>query len=574
MPRKKIRKRVSELLNFERDIEPNGVTAIWAGVGSGKNTFIEGLHKTIVHDDGTEERIDVKGIAENHRVLLITSRTAKVTETESRHAEDYLPYLTDIRDLDNWDLDEYDNKSYVCTSAHIKERIIKDYSPLESEQTLFWNRFEYIIIDEFHSLVTDATFSDTAYIMKCFIDKVYDDCIKGKPTDKIKPKLIFMSGTPYTTKKLISNFEYTEHNLLEGAIFVKPKKINFTYYKDSLKSIIYTLKHGGTVVYYMCCLDKLDELIETAKSIGIDETQIAVSVSDTDTKRKLKADYKETIYKNIAIVESHLSEKMTLPENIKFFITNSKNKEGINIETSPDLLVLEQHYHTDIVQICGRFRNGVDYVEILHDAKQFTLPLSYSREEEYQRAQGLYAANQFFNKLIAEKDIDLTVFPAYSDKSVVEFIEYIEKSTPFIRFNPFTNSFEMNDCYIQARKDYYTSLSEFMEFMQQLQYNQVTFAGGFYDGIKLIYTPIEEPYYLLQDYLKKNGWALGETIFTPKQEKKLLRELNRLRNDQPKVKYKEYKKLGHLLKFFGCEKKPTGRTENGEFYIVLISETN
>ena len=42
------KKRVSDLIVMERDLLPYGVTAIYAGVGAGKNSFVEGYHK----DDG------------------------------------------------------------------------------------------------------------------------------------------------------------------------------------------------------------------------------------------------------------------------------------------------------------------------------------------------------------------------------------------------------------------------------------------------------------------------------------------------------------------------------------------
>ena len=247
MPRKKKDKFVSDFVTVD-DVYSCGVSAIWSGVGSGKNGFIEGVHEEITNEDGTTTRIDVDGLAEKYRVLLITSRKAKVTETEERHAEDLSPYLTDIRHIDDVNFDEYDNKSLVCTTAHIKRRIERDYSPSILAPEPFWKKFDFIVIDEFHSLIADATFSDTAFIMKCFVDKIYTDCIKGKKADEIKPKMIFMSGTPHTTEKLIADFEYTKHDLFKEAKYVKPKNLNFTYHKQAITEIQSTFKSGGTVV--------------------------------------------------------------------------------------------------------------------------------------------------------------------------------------------------------------------------------------------------------------------------------------------------------------------------------------
>lgn len=570
MPRKKKDKYVSDFVKIQ-DVCSNGITAIWSGVGSGKNGFIEGVHSNEVKKDGTVEKIDIYGLCEYYRVLLITSRKAKVSETKIKHAKDISPFLSDVRHIDDVNFDDYDNKSLVCTTAHIKSRIQKDYSPSCLAPEPFWKKFDFVIIDEFHSLVADATFSDTAFIMKCFVDKVYEDCIKGKQIEDIKPKMIFMSGTPNTTKNLLAKFSYKEFDLFDKAKYVKPKSINFTYYKNAVSSICECLKKDGTVVYYMCLLDKIQDLIDVAKEIGIAENQIAVSVSNKDTIRMLKAQYKSTVYSNIDYINDYLSANMALPSEIKLFITNSKNKEGININTSPDLLVIEHHCKDDIIQICGRFRNSVKNVKVIYDAEQFSLPLAYYREEEYQREQGLLAANNFFLKLVDENNIDLENTTVYYEDVLYDFVTFIEKSTPFIRYNPFSNKFEMNDCYIQARNDYIAGLCNFKSLMNDYKIHKtINFTDYFYRNIDLKYTPSFEPFDLLQEYMKSNSWELGVTILSEKQNKKILRDLNKIYNNQPTTRKKEYKDLGRLLHYFGCKKQQYGRAINKQFKIIQI----
>lgn len=58
------------MLDYEHDIAPNPLTVLYAGVGSGKNTFVGKLM------NGDPDR----GIPKK-TVLLITSRLAKVRET-------------------------------------------------------------------------------------------------------------------------------------------------------------------------------------------------------------------------------------------------------------------------------------------------------------------------------------------------------------------------------------------------------------------------------------------------------------------------------------------------------------
>ena len=180
MSRKKKEKYVSDLLDIEKDIVPYPVTAIWSGVGSGKNGFIKGVHIKKENDNGTITKTDVVGRAEKYRVLIVTSRKSKVNETEKAHAKDLSPYLTDVRHIDDVNFDEYKAKSLICTTSHIKTRIQNDWNPSPLFIAPFWYSFDYIIIDEFHSLIDDATFSESAFIMKCFIDKIYDSRNKAK----------------------------------------------------------------------------------------------------------------------------------------------------------------------------------------------------------------------------------------------------------------------------------------------------------------------------------------------------------------------------------------------------------
>ena len=194
--------------------------------------------------------------------------------------------------------------------------------------------------------------------------------------------------------------------------------------------------------------------------------------------------YPQTIYKNIELVEEALSAEMVIPDTIKFLITNSKNKEGININTSPDLLVIEHHYVDDIIQICGRFRNGVELVHVLYDAQQFRLLIPYEREEEYQREQGIVAANNYLSQLIKEHKDDLSIHTVFHEQELCDFIRYIHKMTPYLRCNPFSGRFEMNECYIQARADYQTKISSFKRLMEEWNNDEVSAVfDQFSDGV-------------------------------------------------------------------------------------------
>ena len=78
---------------------------------------------------------------------------------------------------------------------------------------------------------------------------------------------------------------------------------------------------------------------------------------------------------------------------------------------------------------------------------------------------------------------------------------------------------------------------------------------------------------MIKKYFSDNGWEFGVTIFNEKQGKRMLKELIKLHNAQPKTKPKNHTKLGNLLHYFKCKKEPYGRAANKEFQVFLFDDT-
>ena len=90
-------RKVLDVIDVGADLAPYGFSAIYSGVGTGKNTFIEGL----LTEDGTFKG----GLSSRHRVLLVTSRKAKVEETFKRHGNG---------------IKNFTNKHIITTLLHIE----------------------------------------------------------------------------------------------------------------------------------------------------------------------------------------------------------------------------------------------------------------------------------------------------------------------------------------------------------------------------------------------------------------------------------------------------------------------
>lgn len=173
-------KYLSDVIDLKRDILPYQIVQIFSGVGSGKNYWVETLSR-------------MKG--ENGRpynILLITSRkTTANAQAQKMKAERWI-------DLDEFVGDGIGRKRQikcVCTNSGIEQFTKKKYQKT-NKKTHIWNEFDFIILDEAHSLATDATFSDAPFYVEQFI--------KWSVRENKKCHVILMSGTPEPIEWLFS----------------------------------------------------------------------------------------------------------------------------------------------------------------------------------------------------------------------------------------------------------------------------------------------------------------------------------------------------------------------------------
>lgn len=162
---------LSETIDFDRDIEPYQFIAIYAGVGSGKNVFVDNLvlGNIFTHADGSP--VSPKNI------LLISSRRAKIDEQLKLDNVVYDPAILNDVFASNPFLfsdPKYDNywesptitisspedwgsgvpayaRSCAFTNAKTEWYIAGHYI-LSAPTSHLWERFDMIIIDEAHSL--------------------------------------------------------------------------------------------------------------------------------------------------------------------------------------------------------------------------------------------------------------------------------------------------------------------------------------------------------------------------------------------------------------------------------------
>lgn len=347
------------------------------------------------------------------------------------------------------------------------------YDP-EDIKTHIWKYFDFIFLDEAHSIVTDATFADSSFDVWRFMSWVatnnkYDRCekcgsnekcgIEDKSESKDKSKrckVILMSGTPDPFEQLIPKetrgldyFNYLDY--FEICNHVEPKKVVIRQ-EDSTwnaaKVIRKYYKKKKRVIYFASSITHIIQLIKDLSKQGITETDIGVSFTDETKKDEIPF----RIFEKKKEIEDSLMATELLPDDVKIFLTTTKNKEGINIQNK-DIKVMfaESSQSAELTQMAGRVRKGLNELNIMYE-----LARNYNDiEKKWNRFFGDNLLNdklpsglvpdeeqQFDKKWLDHINYNYSAFTTGLDKATAEkIIEAIEKSFLYVRYDFFRQKF-------------------------------------------------------------------------------------------------------------------------------------
>lgn len=462
---------ICQTIKYEQDIEPFPLVKIYSGVGSGKSYFATRMIT------GSQEY----GIPKQN-VLIITSRRSKVEETlremgdlvskkitrtgnlssdiwqtgeeQPREYENFLKTIIQKTDLGEFSYSTY-NKSVVCTNAFVSAYLRNVYNP-KDPITHIWNKFDAIIIDEVHSLITDATYQSATFDVLSLIHE-YLKLYKNNQLQECACKhMILMTGTPRPFEAHVK-FDFPEEltnkiDLFDKCNNIVPNNIVMIDEQTSKKQIRELLLSGQKVIYFTNYA--LSES-EVRKNFKLSDTiKIGVSFSNEEKRKKLS----EEEQNNINIIDSSLSEQSFIPDFVQFFVTTSRNKEGININNSDfHNMFVETHLMYDVVQMAGRVRSGIDNLFIITNAEQFNngnnlTDILFTKRilvanRDYANSEDDVNHYLISTYLTNEKEIDKT----YEDRQIdlMHFVKYIETRFSYVRYNVFEQKFE----FFQAKED-------------------------------------------------------------------------------------------------------------------------
>lgn len=455
---------ICDVIDYKKDIEPYNLIKIYAGVGSGKSYFASAMMT------GSDEyRIPEQS------VLLITSRRAKVEETLKEMGVVVKPTINKNGNLDfdvwqtgedrpfeyekyarnikfNNEFGEQDfliyNKSAVCTNAFISVYLRNVYEP-DNPITHIWNKFDSIIIDEVHSLVTDSTYQNATFDVLALIQE-YLKLAKNNQLQECACKhLILMTGTPQPFETFIK-MDFPKEKTIEKNCFdvcenVVPKNIILADEQTSKLKVKELLSDGKKVIYFTnrTMTEKAArEKFDLDKSINI-----GVSFSKEDKRKSLPQEEQD----KIRDLNDSIAKNSLIPKDIQLFVTTSRNKEGININNK-DIhnMFVETHLMYDAVQMAGRVRAGIDNFYIISSAEQYSYENTltdrlFSKKIMVANEHWInsddeankYLINEYFNKAEEKKWKDEERL-----NNIRKYINYIESRFSYVRYNVFKQKFE------------------------------------------------------------------------------------------------------------------------------------
>ena len=577
MPNQDNRPYLSDVIDYDRDIEPYRFIKIYSGVGSGKNTFVDNLitGKTFRHADGTP-------VGKKY-VLLITSRRAKVNEQLLSDAviydpqigmfdspladwfadfdpryEDYFESPTmKLPDLNGMGRSRVYRRTCINTNAKIEYNLRDHYTPLDADSHP-WERFDMIIVDEVHALVADASYQSAPFYVRRLIEETL--------SRSSKCKVIVMTGSPQILENQPLFAEAHCLDLMDTCKNVRPQSIRFISKQQAKEKQLLMLQNSTPFVAFFNHIQDMFSLIGAANA-DIQHT-IAVSFSDAK-KRQILAEDNNALYRRMIHAEEHLAKHQHLPKDIKAFLTTAKNKEGINIKNKDfHVMFVEAHNEVDVIQMVGRLRNPIETLYIVVDSVPH-----HDLESRYERKltksdSFIPSINAYYQSLCQSLNIDLhdpeDIFrkPAYKINDLGDFIDYIHGKFPYIRYDYFKEEFVFYP-EREEGKDYYTQQHSIYSNAAKSAAGLQALAAQWFPGIPShVDVSLEgDIQRAVDDYMARNHWLDNAREIRQDETRIILNDLNRITGENSR-------QLATILHHYGYRIRARSHASNARRTIT------
>lgn len=216
-------KHLADVLSAETILNSsNNRICIYAGVGSGKNWFIENI------------------LINHGNILYVTSRRAKVNEILMEQVcHEEITWTKETGDI-------------VTTTNYGIEKLVMN-EKFSNNFAKVMEHFDFIVIDEAHSIFSDATYTESSFHVNAFIEYV--------ATTYPSKKVILMTGTPEPLKTIESKYKILDFR--DKCINVVPKTIRVIQKQNAIQHLTSIPKNQKTVYYG----NSASKLVKGSKSI-------------------------------------------------------------------------------------------------------------------------------------------------------------------------------------------------------------------------------------------------------------------------------------------------------------------
>lgn len=572
---------LSDTIDYDADIEPHQFIRIYSGVGSGKNTFVNHLVKgdLFCHRDGS--------LVKPQHIYLVSSRKAKILETLNLKDVVFDPYVGKFDSCTN-DWMAYTDERYegfenierielvdaqgfvyhvalsscVSTNAKVECDLQKHYSA--GDPTVQpWNRFDMIIIDEVHSLLSDATYQSACF----YVRRLIEETLNNSKTCKV----IVMTGSPKILERhpVIQKAHLIDR--METCINVTPKSVRFITKEEATEIQLQMLMQREKFIAFY---NHVADILSLGESLPSDiRAGIAVSFSKAKVLDQMRKE-QDPRFQRMLDTQAYLAQNEKLPDDVYAFLSTSKNKEGINIKNKDiHAMFIEAHAELDVIQMAGRLREPVDTLYVVVDSQDH---FDYENPLEYEtvRDDNLRADinKQYFQKCSVtgykpNAPQEVWQEPAYANKERKAYIDFTHGKYRYLRYDYFSDCFRIYPERVEGRR-YYAEQRRIFALARQSKTGLLQLANKWFPGVKCTVSDRVEyendNQHLVDEYLAENGWLEADRLYAA-DRKRMLQELNQL------LKL-EAKSLRPLLKNYGYDIKDlTGSHKtNAPFKIVKI----
>ena len=543
-------------LNFKTDIldSDKRIFMLIAGVGAGKNHWVKQLTKT----DNALEGYSDKGF----KVLLITSRATTADAQTIQLGADRTFDFSRLYNNDEWWGDAPPEQKVVCcTNAYIEYYVKTLYEP-DNPRTHVWNMFDFIVLDEVHSMSCDATYTDAPFHVMSFLRYAH--------RNSSKCRIVLMSGTPapvtWLYMGILNETKVKVIDLYHKCRHLEPRIVRIMPSTTMISNLINILKKGKRVIYFANTTDSMKNLVDALNKNGIPDSDIGISYNDGTGRDKKFS--KELVDKKESILDSLKTEE-ELPSDVRIFITTTKNKEGINIkDIDIKSMVVESHQIDEIRQMVGRVREGLDTLVIVQDSMQHSsdgdmLTYYVSRTCVDDATKALEKYRERLNRNNITYDFD-------------KVVAKIEKIFRYLRYDYFENKFRVyagrqkgDQRFIKNNDLFNAYVNEWIEYAEDGLYYDTKDLQEWFPISKLILHTVLDLKSAVDELLINKG--LLNNIITKEERNSLAEEIRDLVKvcKQPDTNIKDnFSNLGSVLKKLGYSLENAPGVRNGEGFVI------